>query len=101
VVAIKKIQYPYQLSRKHICDKLTHVSKLEHKNIVQLLGYGHGVLETTERFQDKKGSGFEDDLFFGGRVHAKWKLGQHYPRYMHFHWHITLNFFSPMITPVS
>ncbi|PUZ45746.1 hypothetical protein GQ55_8G249700 [Panicum hallii var. hallii] len=63
VVAIKKIQYPYQLSRKHICDKLTHVSKLEHKNIVQLLGYGHGVLETTERFQDKKGSGFEDDLF--------------------------------------
>ncbi|KAG2559159.1 hypothetical protein PVAP13_8NG295500 [Panicum virgatum] len=54
VVAIKKIQYPYQLSMKDICDKLAHVSKLEHKNIVQLIGYGHGVLETIERFQDKK-----------------------------------------------
>ena len=48
---------------KDICDKLTHVSKLEHKNIVQLVGYGHGVLETTERSQDKKDSGSKEDLF--------------------------------------
>lgn len=41
VVAIKKIHYPYQPSMEHICDELSHVSKLEHKNIVQLLGYGY------------------------------------------------------------
>ncbi|CAL4978905.1 unnamed protein product [Urochloa decumbens] len=63
VVAVKKIQYPYQLSMEHICDELTHVSKLEHKNIVQLLGYGHGVLERAERLQDNKVTGDKDDLY--------------------------------------
>ncbi|CAL4990464.1 unnamed protein product [Urochloa decumbens] len=63
VVAVKKIQYPYQLSMEHICDELTHVSKLEHKNIVQLLGYGHGVLQRAERLQDNKVTGDKDDLY--------------------------------------
>ncbi|CAL5020462.1 unnamed protein product [Urochloa decumbens] len=63
VVAVKKIQYPYQLSMERICDELTHVSKLEHKNIVQLLGYGHGVLERAEMLQDNKVTGGKDDLY--------------------------------------
>ncbi|CAO2145016.1 unnamed protein product [Urochloa humidicola] len=63
VVAVKKIQYPYQLSMEHICDELTHVSKLEHKNIIQLLGYGFGVLERVERLQDNKIRGDKDDLY--------------------------------------
>jgi L1 cell adhesion molecule like protein len=53
VVAIKKIPCSYKLS-KHICDILSHVSKLEQKNIVRLLGYGYRVTERATELQDEK-----------------------------------------------
>jgi L1 cell adhesion molecule like protein len=54
VVAIKKVRNQYVRSAEHIDEYHRLVSKLKHKNIVKLIGYGTGVLERAEQFGDAK-----------------------------------------------
>ncbi|CAL4986081.1 unnamed protein product [Urochloa decumbens] len=59
VVAIKKFQNPYVRSEEHI-DELHHISKLKHKNIVKLIGYGSELFERAEQFEDANVGAKED-----------------------------------------
>ncbi|CAN6363658.1 unnamed protein product [Urochloa humidicola] len=64
VVAIKKFRNPYVRPEEHI-DELHLVSKLKHKNIVKLIGYGSEVLEMAEQFEETKVGAKEDkEIFF-------------------------------------
>ncbi|CAO2142673.1 unnamed protein product [Urochloa humidicola] len=53
-VAIKKFRNSIVFSQHHLYDELNLVSKLQHKNIVKLLGYGHEVAERMVLVEDKK-----------------------------------------------
>ncbi|CAL4986084.1 unnamed protein product [Urochloa decumbens] len=59
MVAIKKFLNPYNLSAEHI-NELHLVSKLKHKNIAKLIGYGSEVFERAEKFEDTKLGAMED-----------------------------------------
>ncbi|CAL5020461.1 unnamed protein product [Urochloa decumbens] len=59
MVVIKKFLNPYKLSPEHI-DELHLVSKLKHKNIAKLIGYGSEVFERAEKFEDTKLGSMED-----------------------------------------
>ncbi|CAN6373424.1 unnamed protein product [Urochloa humidicola] len=61
VVAIKKFRNPYACSAERI-NELHLVSKLKHKNIVKLIGYGSEVLEKAEQLEDAKDK--ETSYFF-------------------------------------
>ncbi|CAL4990471.1 unnamed protein product [Urochloa decumbens] len=63
VVAIKKFRNPYSRSEEHI-DQLHLVSKLKHKNIVKLIGYGSEVLGRAKQFEDTKVGAKEDKEIF-------------------------------------
>lgn len=56
MVAIKKILYPDRYDWTWNYDMHLLVSKLQHKNIVRLVGYGHEVLSTSmvQFFKRKK-----------------------------------------------
>nr|XP_034570061.1 probable serine/threonine-protein kinase PBL28 [Setaria viridis] len=52
VVAIKRFRNSVVFSQDHLYDKLNLLSKLQHKNLVKLLGYGYEVIQTVVREED-------------------------------------------------
>jgi serine/threonine protein kinase len=63
VVAIKRSRSSIIFSRDHLYDELNLVSKLQHKNIVKLLGYGYPVIQMVAWAADEKDQA-EGRLYF-------------------------------------
>jgi len=68
VVAIKRCRSSNIFSRNHLYDELNLVSKLQHKNIVKLLGYGYPVIQTGAWAEDRKDQA-EGRLYFSVEEH--------------------------------
>ena len=68
VVAIKRCRSSNIFSRNHLYDELNLVSKLQHKNIVKLLGYGYPVIQMVAWAEDRKDQA-EGRLYFSVEEH--------------------------------
>ncbi|CAO2146373.1 unnamed protein product [Urochloa humidicola] len=68
VVAIKRFRNSTIFSWDQLYDELNLVSKLQHKNLVKLLGYGYQVIQTVVRAEDRNDQA-EERLYFSVEEH--------------------------------